>query len=135
MLRVCSYFFVLQLFFFFFACFPALLVLFASLVYLCCLCGSLGVVVVSFSLSDYTQKERAQFLASSLVLLWVVDLVGVRFPVLVKFVIVSLNLFGYTFIGGRIFVIISPLLEKTFENAIDKFPRIEVVFYALVYVI
>ena len=25
-----------------------------------CLCGSLGVVVVSFSLSDYTQKERAQ---------------------------------------------------------------------------
>ena len=36
-------FIVLQLFFFFFACFPALLVLFASLVYLCYLCGSLGV--------------------------------------------------------------------------------------------
>ena len=40
-----------------------------SFVLLRCLCGSLGVVVVSFSLSDYTQKERAQFLASSLVLL------------------------------------------------------------------
>ena len=33
------------------------------------------VLVVSFSLSDYTQKERAQFLASSLVLLWVQILV------------------------------------------------------------
>ena len=30
------------------------------LVLLHCLCGSLGVVVVSFSLSDYTQKERAR---------------------------------------------------------------------------
>ena len=40
-----------------------------SFVLLHCLCGSLGVVVVSFSLTDYTQKERAQFLASSLVLL------------------------------------------------------------------
>ena len=41
------------------------------LILLHCLCGSLGVVVVSFSLSDYTQKERAQgfCLASSLVLL------------------------------------------------------------------
>ena len=52
-------FIVLQLFFFFFACFPALLVLFASLVYLCCFCGSLGVGGVAFSLTDYTQKERA----------------------------------------------------------------------------
>ena len=31
-----------------------------SFVLLHCLCGSLGVVVVSFSLTDYTQKERAQ---------------------------------------------------------------------------
>ena len=38
-----------------------------------CLCGSLGVVVVSFSLSDYTQKERARRVgASSLRVLWVV---------------------------------------------------------------
>ena len=41
-------------------------------VLLLCLCGSLGVVVVSFSLSDYTQKERALRVgASSLVLLCV----------------------------------------------------------------
>ena len=30
-----------------------------------CLCGSLGVVVVSFSLSDYTQKERARRVGAS----------------------------------------------------------------------
>ena len=47
-----------------------------SFVLLHCLCGSLGVVVVSFSLSDYTQKERAQFLASSLRVLWAFSLVG-----------------------------------------------------------
>ena len=43
-----------------------------SFVLLHCLCGSLGVVVVSFSLTDYTQKERAQsvFFASSLRVLW-----------------------------------------------------------------
>ena len=48
---------------------------FALVVFLCPLALSLwlfGCVVVSFSLTDYTQKERAQFLASSLVLLWVV---------------------------------------------------------------
>ena len=43
--------------------FVALLVLFACFV---CSC----VFVVAFSLSDYAQKERAQFLASSFVLLW-----------------------------------------------------------------
>ena len=69
-------FFVLHLFFFFFAGFPALLVLLPALFVLvslgvfvsCCGC----VVGFSFSLSDYTQKERAQSvsLASSLVLLW-----------------------------------------------------------------
>ena len=36
---------------------------------LVCSCVIVG-FVFSFSLSDYTQKERAQFLASSLVLLW-----------------------------------------------------------------
>ena len=30
-----------------------------------CLCGSLGVVVVSFSLTDYTQKERARRVGAS----------------------------------------------------------------------
>ena len=35
------------------------------LVLLHCLCGSLGVVVVSFSLSDYTQKERARRVGAS----------------------------------------------------------------------
>ena len=44
-----------------------------------CFCDSLGVGVVSFSLSVYTQKERAQFLASSLVLLWVVGLLWVYY--------------------------------------------------------
>ena len=53
----------------FYARCPSLLWL-SFFVLLHCLCGSLGVVVVSFSLSDYTQKERAQVLASSLVLLW-----------------------------------------------------------------
>ena len=40
---------------------PSLLWL-SFFVLLHCLCGSLGVVVVSFSLTDYTQKERAQVL-------------------------------------------------------------------------
>ena len=43
---------------------PALLWLF-FVVLLHCLCGSLGVVVVSFSLSDYTQKERARRVGAS----------------------------------------------------------------------
>ena len=90
-------------------------------------------IVVSFSLSDYTQKERAQF--SCVLSSCVIDLVGVRFPVLVKFVIVSVNLFGYTFIGGRIFVIISPLLEKAFEDTLNKIPRVKFVLYALLYII
>lgn len=57
-------------------------------------------VVVSFSLSVYTQKERARRVgASSLVLLWVVGLLcKIRFSVLVKFVIVNLDFFGYTFV-------------------------------------
>ena len=56
--------------FYLFACFPALLVLLPALFVLVSLWLF---VVVSFSLSDYTQKERAQsvFFASSLVLLWV----------------------------------------------------------------
>ena len=43
----------------FYARCPSLLWL-SFFVLLHCLCGSLGVVVVSFSLPDYTQKERAQ---------------------------------------------------------------------------
>ena len=52
----------------------SLLVLLSSACPLACLVCSCVIVgfVFSFSLSDYTQKERAQFLASSLVLLWVV---------------------------------------------------------------
>ena len=42
--------------------------------WLCGLAFGVGWVVVSFSLADYTQKERAQFLASSLVLLWCVQI-------------------------------------------------------------
>ena len=64
-----------------------------------------------------------------------IDLVGVRFPVLVKFVIVSVNLFGYIFIREREFVIVLPLLEKTFENTINEFPCVKLVFYALLYVV
>ena len=50
----------------------SLLVLLSSACPLACLVCSCVLVgfVFSFSLSDYTQKERAQFLASSLVLLW-----------------------------------------------------------------
>ena len=52
-------FIVLQLFFFFFACFPALLVLFAGFVYLCYLCGSLGVLLVLlFPLRTKRKKGR-----------------------------------------------------------------------------
>ena len=71
-----------------FACPPALSLL------------SWFVFVVSFSLSDYTQKERALRVgASSLVLLQVVCLLcKIWLPILVKFVIVSLNLFGDTFV-------------------------------------
>ena len=64
-------FIVLQLFFFFFACFPALLVLFASLVYLCYLCGSLGVLLGFLFPLRTIRKERARRVgASSLVPLW-----------------------------------------------------------------
>ena len=57
------------------------------------------------------------------------------FSVLVKFVIVSVNLFGYIFIREREFVIVLPLLEKTFENTINEFPCVKLVFYALLYVV
>ena len=54
----------------FYAGCPSLLWL-SFFVLLHCLCGSLGVVVVSFSLAVYTQKERARRVgASSLVLMW-----------------------------------------------------------------
>ena len=55
--------------------------------------------------------------------------------VLVKFVIVSLNLFGDAFIGNCIFVIVSPLLEKAFEDTLNKIPRVKFVLYALLYVV
>ena len=55
--------------------------------------------------------------------------------VLVKFVFVSLNCFGYTFVGGGVFAIVLPLLEKTFKNTIDKFPCVKFVFYALIYIV
>ena len=54
-------FIVLHLFFFFFACFPALLVLLPCLV---CFCVFVA-FVVSFSLSDGTQKERARRVGAS----------------------------------------------------------------------
>ena len=94
-------------------------------------------VVVSFSLTDYTQKERALRVgASSLVLLWVVGLLcKIWLPVLVKFVIVGLDYFSYTFVRVGIFVIIPPLLEKTFKHTPEKFPRVKFIFYALFYVI
>lgn len=65
---------------------PSLLVLLSSACPLACLVCSCVLVgfVFSFSLSDYTQKERAQFLASSLVLLWVA-LFGCCFIFLVLF--------------------------------------------------
>lgn len=102
-----------------------------------CFCDSLGVGVVSFSLSVYTQKERALRVgASSLVLLWVVGLLcKIWFSVLIKFVIINLDFFSYAFVRVSIFVIIPPLLEKTFKHTPDKFPRVELVFYALIYVI
>ena len=49
--------------------YPSLLWL-SFFVLLHCFCGSLGVVVVSFSLSVYTQKRALRVGASSLVLLW-----------------------------------------------------------------
>ena len=86
-----------------FISFPAFLacplVFCLSSLFVGCSWGSLW-LIVSFSLTDYTQKERAQsvLLASSLSVFWVVDLVGVRPSALVKFVIVGLDFFGYTFV-------------------------------------
>ena len=58
--------------FYLFSCFPWLVLLAAWLLLLVLSSLSLWVVVVSFSLSVYTQKERALRVgASSLVLLWV----------------------------------------------------------------
>ena len=102
MRRVCPYFIRFSSSFVLFLALLLLCLLpFMLVVFLCPLALSFFswfVFVVSFSLSVYAQKERAQFLASSLRVLWVIDLVGVRFPVLVKFVTVSINLFGDTFI-------------------------------------
>ena len=88
-----------------------------------------------FPLRYIRKKKGRKGFAPCVLSSCVIDLVGVRFPVLVKFVIVSLNLFGDTFIGNCIFVIVSPLLEKAFENTIDEFPRVKLVLYALLYVI
>ena len=119
----------------FYAGCPSLLWL-SFFVLLHCLCGSLGVVVVSFSLSDSTQKERAQrFVPCVLACPVVCLLCKIGFSVLVKFVIVSVNLFGDTFIGNCIFVIVSPLLEKAFEDTLNKIPRVKFVLYALLYVV
>ena len=111
--------------------FLPLFILFACLV---CSCVLVAFVVVSFSLSDYTQKERAQVLC--VLSCPVVGLLcEIGLSVLVKFVFVSLDCFGYAFIRGAVFVIVLPLLEKTFENTINKFPCVNLVFYALFYVI
>ena len=57
--------------FYLFSCFPRLVLLSSACPLACLVCSCVLVgFVFSFSLSDYTQKERAQFLASSLVLLW-----------------------------------------------------------------
>ena len=104
------------------SCFPAWLLLLV----LSCFLGFVGLAVGFLSLTDYTQKERALRVgASSLVLLWVVGLLcKIWLPVLVKFVIVGLDYFSYTFVRVGIFVIIPPLLEKTFKHTPDKFPRV-----------
>ena len=146
--RVCLYFVLLLL------CLPfflpslllllslfllSLLVLLSSACPLACLVCSCVIVgfVFSFSLSDYTQKERARRVgASSLVLLWVVGLLcKIWLPVLVKFVIINLDFFGYAFVRVSMFVIIPPLLEKTFKHTPDKFPCVKFIFYAFIYVI
>ena len=66
----------------FYAGCPSLLWL-SLFVLLHCLCGSLGVVVVSFSLSDYTQKERALRVGASSLVLLCVALFSCRFVLLV----------------------------------------------------
>lgn len=71
--------------------FYALLFFFALVVFLCPLALSLwlfGCVVVSFSLSDYTQKERAHRVgASSLVLLWACLDVLKHYRYLLRFIV------------------------------------------------
>ena len=90
-----------------------------------------------FPLRYIRKKERARRVgASSLRMLWVVCLLcKIRFAVRVKFEVVSLNIFGDTFIGNSIFVIIPPLFEKTFEDTLDKIPCVKFVFHALFYVV
>lgn len=108
-----------------------------------CLDSALGLVIslcgllFLFPLRMYAQKERAQSVfASSLVLLWVVGLLcKIWFSVLVKFVIINLDFFSYAFVRVSIFVIIPPLLEKTFKHTPDKFPCVKFIFYAFIYVI
>ena len=82
-------------------CFGCLLLVLSCLPLLSlCPCGSLCVGGVAFSLSDYTQKERARRVgASSLVLLWVV----------LAFVLP----FGYSAASGitKLFVAVSILNE------------------------
>ena len=59
----------------------------------------------------------------------------IGFSVLVKLVIIGLNVFCYAFVGVGVFIIVPPLLKKTFENTLNKIPRVEMFFYALIYVI
>ena len=127
-----------------FCLFALVFILFALVLSLCissglCLCCPrlvrfcCFVFVSSFSLAVYTQK-RAQF--SCVLSCPVVGLLcKIGFSVLVKLVIIGLNVFFYAFVGVRVFIIVPPLLKKTFENTIDEFPRVEMFFYALVYVI
>lgn len=77
-----------------FACSPAWLpvlpafLLFVLFSWLCGLAFGVGWVVVSFSLSVYVQKERAQSVfASSLVLLWVVLYVLKHYRYLLRFIV------------------------------------------------
>ena len=107
----------------------ALLCLSSCLVFPFLLC-----FVVSFSLSDYMQKEKGAIpcvLSCPVVGL----LCKIGFSVLVKLVIIGLNVFCYAFVGVGVFIIVPPLLKKTFENTLNKIPRVKFVLYALLYVV
>ena len=132
LLRLCLPFFLSSLLLLLSLFLPSLLVLLSSACPLS-LCG----LLLLFPLRMYAQKERAHRVgASSLVLLWVVGLLcKIWFSVLVKFVIINLDFFSYAFVRVSIFVIIPPLLEKTFKHTPDKFPRVKFIFYALIYII
>ena len=101
----------------------------------CSLCVFVALsLLLLFPLRTIRKKKRAQF--SCVLSCPVVGLLcKIGFSVLVKLVIIALNVIFYAFVGVGVFIIVPPLLKKTFENTLNKIPRVKFVLYALLYVV